>query len=153
AKSEAAQGLQQRLIQFIDQKSAVKAEAESLQGKLAMVDARVQQLQGELEQAQQNLREAGRRLEEAATQAAEKGGEVRSLEDTLGGQYLRKRELEEALRAAEESINGRQVLLSSERARLGVLQELSRALEGFDAGPKALLQARAKGDPAAKGLE
>lgn len=152
-KSEAATALQQRLIQFIDQKSAVKAEAESLQGKLAMVDARVQALQAELNQAQNNLREAGRRLEEAAQQAAEKGGEVRSLEDTLGVLYLRKRELEEALRAAEESINARQVLLSSERARLGMLEELSRALEGFDAGPKALLQARAKGDPAAKGLE
>lgn len=151
-RSEQAQSLQQRLIQFIDQRSAVKGEAEALQGRLSMVDARVQQLEGELGQAQVNLQDAGRRLEEASSQAGVKGEEVKSLEQTLGSQYLRKRELEEALRASEESINARQVVLGSERARLNVLGELSRALEGYDAGPKALLQAGAKGDPAAKGL-
>ena len=149
-RSEQAQSLQQKLMKCMDRKAAVKGEAEALQGRLAMVDARVQQLEGELGQAQVSLQEAGRRLEEAAVQAGAKGEEIRSLEDVLGGQYLRKRELEEALRAAEEGINARQVVLGSERARLGVLEELSRALEGYESGPKALLQARAKGaSPAA----
>jgi chromosome segregation protein len=152
-RSEHAQTLQQRLIQFIDQKSAVKGEAEALQGRLSMVDVRVQQLEAELGQAQAGLQEAAHKLEEASNQAGEKGEEVKSLEQTLGGQYLRKLELEEVLRASEEGINARQVLIGSERARLSVLEELSQALEGFDAGPKALLQARAKGDPAAAGLE
>ena len=152
-RSEHAQALQQRLIQFIDQKSAVKGEAEALQGRLAMVDTRVQQLEQELNAATTALQDAGRKLEEAATQAGAKDEEVRNLEDVLGNQYLRKRELEEALRATEESINSRQVVLSSERSRLSVLQELSKALEGYDAGPKALLQARAKGDASGQGLE
>jgi chromosome segregation protein len=149
-RSAQAQVIQQKLIGFMDQKSAVKGESEALQGRLAMVDARVQALERELSQAQSSLQDAGRRLEEASRQAGAMGEEVRSLEDVLGGKYLRKRELEEALRAADESVNARQVVLGSERARLGVLEELSRALEGYESGPKALLQAGAKGQGPAK---
>ncbi|HTB22082.1 MAG TPA: chromosome segregation protein SMC [bacterium] len=148
-RSEQAQVLQQRLIQCMDQKSAAKGESEALQGRLSMLDTRSKQLETELGQAQTSLQEAGRRLEEAAAQAGVKDEEVRSLEDVLGGQYLRKLELDDALRAADESVNAAQVVLGSERARLGALEELSRALEGYEAGPKALLQARAKdGGPA-----
>jgi chromosome segregation protein len=148
-RSSQAQVLQQRLIQCMDQKSAVKGESEALQGRLSMLDTRSKQLEVELSLAQAALQDAGRRLEEASVQAGAKGEEVRSLEDVLGGKYLRKLELEEALRAADESVSAAQVVLGSERARLGALEELSRALEGYEAGPKALLQARAKdGGPA-----
>jgi chromosome segregation protein len=151
-RSDHATAVQQKLIQFIDQRSAVRGEMEALQGKLGMVDVRVQQLEQELGTAQSSLQDASRKLEEAATQAGEKGQEVKSLEDTLGNQYLRKRELEEAVRASEEGINNRQVMLGSEKARLGVIEELSKALEGYEAGPKALLQGKQKGEQAAAGL-
>jgi len=148
-RSGQAQVLQQRLIQCMDSKSAAKGESEALQGRLSMLDTRSKQLETELSLARASLQEAGRRLEEAAVQAGAKGEEVRSLEDVLGGQYLRKLELEDAVRAADESVNAAQVVLGSERARLGALEELSRALEGYEAGPKALLRARADdGGPA-----
>ena len=153
SRSDHATGVQQKLIQFIDQRSAVRGEMEALQGKLGMVDIRVQQLEQELGAAQTALQDASKKLEDAGIQAGEKGQEVKSLEDTLGNQYLRKRELEEAVRASEEGINNRQVMVGSERARLSVLEELSKALEGYEAGPKALLQAKQKGEGAAAHLD
>jgi chromosome segregation protein len=152
-KSDHATAVQQKLIQFIDQRSAVRGEMEALQGKLGMVDVRVLQLEQELGTAQASLQDASRKLEEAATQAGEKGQEVKSLEDTLGNQYLRKRELEEAVRASEEGINNRQVMVGSEKARLAIIEELSKALEGYESGPKALLQAKQRGESHAAGLE
>ncbi len=144
-RSAEAQALQQRLIQSMDLKGAVKAESEALRGRVAMLESRAKQIEGELGAAQESLAEAGRRLEEAAAQAGAKGEEVRSLEGLLGDQYLRRLELEEAVRAAEEGVHAGQVRLGSERARLATLEELARALEGYDAGPKALLKAAAAG--------
>src|SRR5665213_717480 len=68
-RSGQAQVLQQRLIQCMDQKGAVKSESEALHGRLSMLDARALQLETELSSALTYLQEASRRLEEASVQA------------------------------------------------------------------------------------
>jgi chromosome segregation protein len=97
------------------------------------------QLRGELEQVQASLHEAGLKLEEALQMMGGKREEARSMEESLGGLYRRRQEIEEAVRMAQEAFSASQVLLGSHKARLEALEELSKVLEGYEAGPKAVL--------------
>jgi chromosome segregation protein len=144
--SDEAQRLQQKSLDLINRRSSVKGEIESYHGRTAQIDSRMQQLRTDLEAAQAMLHQAGQKLEEASRQVGGKREEVRSLEESLSDRYRRRRELEDALRLAEESYSAAQTVLTSEKARLSVLEELSKALEGYEAGPKALLLESGKGN-------
>ncbi len=144
-QADEAQRLQQQSLELINRRSSVKAEIESFHGRNVQLEARMQQLRGELQEAQDALNEAGQKLEDAQQKVGGKREEARGLEEGLMAKYQRKRELEEALRMADEALSGAQVVFSSHKARLTVLDELSKALEGFEDGPKALLMESQKG--------
>jgi len=139
--SDEAQRLQQKSLENINRRSAVKAEIESFHGRSSQLETRMGQLREELEQAQASLHEAGQKLEAASQMVGGKREEARTMEESLSDQYRRRQEIEEALRLAEEAFSGAQVVLGSHKARLGALEELSKALEGYEAGPKAVLLA------------
>jgi len=139
ALSDEAQALQQKSLENINRRSAVKAELESFHGRTSQLESRMAQLRGELELAQAQLHEAGQKLEEASQMVGGKREQARSMESSLGDLYRRRSEIEEALRMAEEALSTAQVVAGSHKARLGALEELSKALEGYEAGPKAVL--------------
>ncbi len=132
---------------MINRRSSVKGEVESYHGRTAQIESRMQQLRSDLEAAQAMLHEAGQKLEEASQMVGGKAEEVRSLEESLSDRSRRRHEIEGALRLAEESYSASQTVLTSEKARLSVLEELSKALEGYEAGPKALLLESGKRRP------
>jgi chromosome segregation protein len=137
--TDQAQGLQQQILDLINRRIEMRGEADSLQGKLVVLEQQAAGLRQELEQGQEALHQASLRLEEAAGLAGAKQEEVRNLEGHLGGRTQRRQDLEAALAAAEEALSGALASHSSLQSRLAVLQELSRVLEGYEAGPRALL--------------
>ncbi|MES2201406.1 MAG: chromosome segregation protein SMC [candidate division FCPU426 bacterium] len=139
AGSDEAQTLQQRSLELMNSRSGVKAEIESFHGRTAQIESRMRQLLGELDASQSMLHQAGQMLQEAFQRVGGKKEEVRNLEDSLRDRTRRRLDLEEALRLAEEAYSAAQMVLSSEKSRLAVLEELTKALEGYEAGPKALL--------------
>jgi chromosome segregation protein len=144
-QGEQAQKLQQGLIDAINQRALLRGESDTLKGKLVLLDQRAAQVRQELLAAQESLQHAIDRLEEAMRLSGGKQEELKSIEGSLGGLYQRRQVLEEAASRLDETISTTGMTLSSLRSRLSVLDELSRALTGYEAGPRALLMARQEG--------
>ena len=137
--SEDSQKLQQKGLDLVNRRSEVRGEGEAIQGKLSIVEERSKQLREELLADKEALQQAGQVVEEATKAVGGKQEEVKSLQGVLGGKYSRSQYLEKSFQEKETRISDMQVALSSLEGRRKLLEELAKALEGFEAGPKALL--------------
>lgn len=142
AKNQDLESKNSAAVDLVTKAAQMRAELESLRSQDAETSKRIQDVTDQLNRAVSGLEESARKLEEFRQSKSKAQAEEAQTDEAILGCQSSLSHQETVLEEINASLRQLNNQHSEVRSRYGVLQELQNKLTGYDAGVKAVLQAK-----------